>query len=690
MASTNDSKKDKITIFNSLAGSLKHELLEIMKSDKEGRINPENQTNFRSKYAEILTRLRDNHRKIYIDIEKGKEEINIEKSKQETISNYYEGLLYEKNHTIREIGICKNLQTYSLNKINRVKGHLALLEQSKDEDTIKKLSKEIDQQMDTEFTLRKKLKGDFEGIIEKTVEAQDILKDKKKTLEELPKMVGKMFGQIKACYEQFTGGSLIGLEDDKTLENCPRQINSIYYKIQDFITENSEQDSRIDDQDSIPIGEKRDFFTLITRRDSNILQQNPNGESNKNGDIYGSNVSTGQLWSRNLKIQLKEVEDTKLQKFQHANYVNQEINLQALSEKDGILKDFYNRIDESHFDAYKLYNKIGIDFVYQKNYKAILVKMYDIETGHLLNDEYLSVLYSNTDKINTLLNMNISDVNLTAISQQLQAQQTQLQQQQQQNNGNSNTDGAQNNNRPNQQNTGGINSPEWILHENYLLIPSIQKISENYTGRKHTIKNFLNDLYFFIRKKCIMNYMIDSLKRDKCIPQKFLKVQRQSSSQFNSTQKIDNNSEQRQHPYFGISNNILSSYDNYSSNLNDNKLGQNQSHNQIVFNSCDKISHDDSVRYLETPKHLKKIMKGRKPEESKMDSILSKTKFLEDLSQKQKLIWSTSIGNEELLKYFNLAELSSNKNSYMKQELTGKCNKQIIVICKIPKYLLTE
>jgi predicted nuclease of restriction endonuclease-like RecB superfamily len=58
-------------------------------------------------------------------------------------------------------------------------------------------------------------------------------------------------------------------------------------------------------------------------------------------------------------------------------------------------------------------------------------------------------------------------------------------------------------------------------------------------------------------------------------------------------------------------------------------------------------------------------MKGRKPDESKMDCILGKTDFLEELTEKQRLTWVNSIGNEDLLKYYNLAESSaSHKNTY--------------------------
>lgn len=103
------------------------------------------------------------------------------------------------------------------------------------------MSKELDGDLEKEWELRKMLKEEHESVIRKNTEAIGNLREKEKILDDLPKMVGKMVGHIKNCYEQFTGSNLITLEEAKNLEGCPRQLNTIYYKIQDFITENSEK-----------------------------------------------------------------------------------------------------------------------------------------------------------------------------------------------------------------------------------------------------------------------------------------------------------------------------------------------------------------------------------------------------------------------------------------------------------------
>ena len=64
---------------------------------------------------------------------------------------------------------------------------------------------------------------------------------------------------------------------------------------------------------------------------------------------------------------------------------------------------------------------------------------------------------------------------------------------------------------------------EYVLSENYLLMSFVQNLSESYMGRKYMINSFLIDLYTLIRKKVIMGYMIDVLKKEKSIPAIWLK-----------------------------------------------------------------------------------------------------------------------------------------------------------------------
>jgi len=196
---------------------------------------------------------------------------------------------------------------------------------------------------------------------------------------------------------------------------------------------------------------------------------------------------------------------------------------------------------------------------------------------------------------------------------------------------------------------------EYVLHENYLLMSFVQNLSESYMGRKYMINSFLVDLYTLIRKKVILSYMIDTLKKEKSIPAIWLKRSEGDSS------KVPQSKNQ----------------------------SRDKRESELRFDSVEKITQEDSVRYIETPKHLKKLMKGRKPDESKMDCILGKTDFLEELTEKQRLAWVSSISNEDLLKYYSLAE-SSQKNTYMKFELTLATGKNVIAVCKIPKLVLSE
>lgn len=58
------------------------------------------------------------------DIEARSCQIATEKSKLETVSNYYEGLLYQKNNIEREILNCKNVSLPQLDKLDDLKGLL--------------------------------------------------------------------------------------------------------------------------------------------------------------------------------------------------------------------------------------------------------------------------------------------------------------------------------------------------------------------------------------------------------------------------------------------------------------------------------------------------------------------------------------------------------------------------------------
>ena len=83
--------------------------------------------------------------------------------------------------------------------------------------------------------------------------------------------------------------------------------------------------------------------------------------------------------------------------------------MEGISQKDPAYQSFYQKISENDYELYKPPNKLTQDFVYLKNYKAILVKIYDQDTDTCYNDEYLGSLYANSDKISHLLNINQSN-----------------------------------------------------------------------------------------------------------------------------------------------------------------------------------------------------------------------------------------------------------------------------------------
>ena len=531
-----------------------------------------------------------------------------------------------------------------------------------------------------------------------------MLKEKERALDELPKMVGKMVSYIKTAYEQFTGSNLVSLEESKNLESCPRQQNTIFYKIQDFITENSEDfNPALEDNSDDCLQTKRKSFFETDGKDEFVLFKAETDNCLKSMSAKAS----GKIWSRNITVSLGEIDDIKLLRYLHPNMVNLEINIEGLTQRDAVLKDFYNKISSMNtqnlgdMSGFNLPKKICIEFVFLKSYKAVLVKMYDVDKPHVLyNDEYLECLYKGScDKISHLLNINtklndsMNDANGMPISRQTQNDDVLSKNEQASDDGsiknelnllttdpdNKNVEKSrhelqsfENDTTDNQlQNASNqdaklSNNAEMVIHENYLLIPFVQNLAESYMGRKYMINNFLVDLYSQMRKKAQISFTISWLKKEKTIPMLF---HRKPEVYTNQNSIVLNN------PYRINQINSTSSKNAYGAD--------------VKLDSVSELNHEDIVRYLETPKHLKKIMKGRKPDETRMDSILSKNTFLKELNEKQRLTWASSIENEELLKYYNLTELTNSKNTYLKVEQPHQ-SRQIIAVFKIPKYLLTE
>lgn len=211
-----------------------------------------------------------------------------------------------------------------MSKIDRVTVKVRELESNQSDKEILRLSKELDEDLEREWSLRKMLKEEHESVIKRNGEAIENLREKEKILDDLPRMVGKMVGHIKNCYEQFTGSNLITLDEAKNLESCPRQLNTIYYKIQDFITANSEKfNPGLEELGT-------DDASLLQKRASFAGDEEP-----KCLDFDGG--SGGGVWSKNLNVTLKEIEDTKLLRYLHQDMVNLEINLEGLTARDSVL-----------------------------------------------------------------------------------------------------------------------------------------------------------------------------------------------------------------------------------------------------------------------------------------------------------------------------------------------------------------
>ena len=74
-----------------------------------------------------MIRLRQNHRNIHQRIDAKTDGVTAMKNRLETVSNYYEGILYQKSNIEREILNCKNTPFNSLDKVEEIQGKISLL-----------------------------------------------------------------------------------------------------------------------------------------------------------------------------------------------------------------------------------------------------------------------------------------------------------------------------------------------------------------------------------------------------------------------------------------------------------------------------------------------------------------------------------------------------------------------------------
>ena len=100
------------------------------RKDMVGSSSSEVADNFLDSNQDIiysLIRIRSMYRQIHQKIEEKSKGVNAIKAKLETISNYYEGLVYQKNNIKREMLNCKNIQLSNLERVEELQPTLESL-----------------------------------------------------------------------------------------------------------------------------------------------------------------------------------------------------------------------------------------------------------------------------------------------------------------------------------------------------------------------------------------------------------------------------------------------------------------------------------------------------------------------------------------------------------------------------------
>ena len=159
-----------------------------------------------------LLKMKRIRRQLHQRISLKSERIANEKGKLESISNYYEGLLYQKNNIEREILNCKrNTQLPNLEKVEEVHEQIEFLgkrENVQEIDDLDKVSmtankQEITESLTKELEKRKELMNELNGLSKEHEEKSTTLREMKQRLDEMPKHLKEIEATIKRGYSAF-------------------------------------------------------------------------------------------------------------------------------------------------------------------------------------------------------------------------------------------------------------------------------------------------------------------------------------------------------------------------------------------------------------------------------------------------------------------------------------------------------
>ena len=154
-----------------------------------------------------------------------------EKSRLETISNYYEGLLYQKNNIEREILNCRNVALPDLEKLEEMKDMIEMLGKRVNPTEIEELDKvfilnqKISDNLAFELQKRKSMKKELQTLSSTANEKAALLYQRKENMHELPKVIKDMETNIRKAYSLFFNEKIMSKQELMTIACAPQRLN---------------------------------------------------------------------------------------------------------------------------------------------------------------------------------------------------------------------------------------------------------------------------------------------------------------------------------------------------------------------------------------------------------------------------------------------------------------------------------
>lgn len=171
-----------------------------------------------------MVELKKNHRIMHKKIEAEGEKVKSQKARLETISNYYEGLLYQRSNIEREIINCQSTALDHLNKVQEIQPMIEILGQKRSIQDLEQFDQEITAELSKELSSRQKLKQELESLDEQVKIKEEMVKERKSNLEELPKVVSQIEGHLRKSYSLFFGENNPSKQDLVSIEDSPKDF----------------------------------------------------------------------------------------------------------------------------------------------------------------------------------------------------------------------------------------------------------------------------------------------------------------------------------------------------------------------------------------------------------------------------------------------------------------------------------